>query len=718
MMHEHDNGGEDVPEEEALCRICMVELGQDSEAFNMECMCKGELALAHRECTIKWFTIKGNITCDFCKQDVKNLPQTLFRVKDPQDRSSREVEHTGISEIINEWQGLPSLVMCCSSSFAIRLHYWSSCTSDIYNNGEEEVCVDLCNHSVQFRCPFQSCLLLKNLFMGNIFCCCTRGWGSNVPQATETTTDQPRSHSQNVTNQSVSTGSRSYYSAHSSPRTESYRGGARMMDGDQDTTRRRVEEHDDGSCQDVSPAVMNGVSTEITEEISPSQHERWRDLVFDIQFRAQEDDFLTADGSFTPTPSPVSKRLTFSPMASPRIGRRVGSMSPSSANLKNAFNFKNRNNNADIEEGVALVFDGREKSNVPRTWSLTNLLTPRKSKKTESLPATPLAHSNPEICMVELGKDSEAFKMECMCKGELALAHKECTIKWFTIKGNITCDLCKQEVKNLPMTLLRVEEYPQDRSSKEAEHTEISEIINGWQGVPTLVMLLFMEMKWSAIPVALPFACIIGFLGSATSSTMAKEKYVWILATIQFSFVVLFSHVFYSRIYVKQPVSCIVLATMVGFGLTMFGTTVITMFIEWRRSHAHHQPTSTHLETKTAKTTTTSTTGKTALEMEGVSTTSTAAKWIKSSMMAATSAHLFKILSSVKSRPFIVISKNLINFTKRWMQFWKCQGSYTNLFVCSSSVLSLLYQVLHLTFEQHHDLLNSNRHGHEGEELQ
>ncbi|KAL0648839.1 hypothetical protein Bca4012_047130 [Brassica carinata] len=62
--------------------------------------------------------------------------------------------------------------------------------------------------------------------MGNIFCCCTRGWGSNVPQATETTTDQPRSHSQNVTNQSVSTGSRSYYSAHSSPRTESYRGGA------------------------------------------------------------------------------------------------------------------------------------------------------------------------------------------------------------------------------------------------------------------------------------------------------------------------------------------------------------------------------------------------------------------------------------------------------------------------------------------------------------
>ncbi|CAF2085910.1 unnamed protein product, partial [Brassica napus] len=84
--------------------------------------------------------------------------------------------------------------------------------------------------------------------------------------ATETTTVQPRSHSQSVVNQSVSTGSRSYYSP-ILPRTESYRGGARMMDGDQDTTRRRVEEHDDGSCQDVYPAVMNGVSTEISEEI-------------------------------------------------------------------------------------------------------------------------------------------------------------------------------------------------------------------------------------------------------------------------------------------------------------------------------------------------------------------------------------------------------------------------------------------------------------------
>ncbi|KAL8496673.1 hypothetical protein ACS0TY_020385 [Phlomoides rotata] len=200
------------------------------------------------------------------------------------------------------------------------------------------------------------------------------------------------------------------------------------------------------------------------------------------------------------------------------------------------------------------------------------------------------------ICLVELCEGGETLKMECSCKGELALAHQECAVKWFAIKGNTTCEVCKQQVLNLPVTLIRVQSSI-NRNTRPANITLLE--FNGysvWQELPILVIvamlayfcfleqLLVKKLDTSAIAISLPFSCVLGLLSTMTSSAMVKRRYVWVYATTQFVLVVLFAHIFYNVIHVQAVIS-ILLSTFAGFGLAMSGASIVAEFIRWRERH-------------------------------------------------------------------------------------------------------------------------------------
>ncbi|XVF55456.1 hypothetical protein PTKIN_Ptkin06aG0037400 [Pterospermum kingtungense] len=210
----------------------------------------------------------------------------------------------------------------------------------------------------------------------------------------------------------------------------------------------------------------------------------------------------------------------------------------------------------------------------------------------------PIEEAVCRICLTELGEGAETLKMECSCKGELALAHQDCAIKWFSIKGNKTCDVCNQEVQNLPVTLLRVlSVQARNLRGTRARQAEAARY-RVWQDVPILVIvsmlayfcfleqLLVSKMKSGAIAISLPFSCILGLLASMTSATMVRKKYVWIYAIIQFGLVVLSAHLFYSLLHV-QAVLSVILSAFIGFGGTMCATSVLYEVSRvWRRRRA------------------------------------------------------------------------------------------------------------------------------------
>nr|CAB3480653.1 unnamed protein product [Digitaria exilis] len=202
------------------------------------------------------------------------------------------------------------------------------------------------------------------------------------------------------------------------------------------------------------------------------------------------------------------------------------------------------------------------------------------------------------ICMVELSEGSDTLKLECSCKGELALAHKDCAMKWFSLKGTRTCEVCKQDVQNLPVTLLRVQSVQREpnRVSNGGSRSRYDRY-SVWHGTPILVIIsilayfCFLEQLLmahdgiAALAISLPFSCILGLFSSLTTTSMVARRYVWIYAAVQFLFVVGFTHLFYRYLHLQAVIS-IILATFAGFGLGMTGNSIIVEILRWRARQA------------------------------------------------------------------------------------------------------------------------------------
>ncbi|WVZ83120.1 hypothetical protein U9M48_030297 [Paspalum notatum var. saurae] len=197
------------------------------------------------------------------------------------------------------------------------------------------------------------------------------------------------------------------------------------------------------------------------------------------------------------------------------------------------------------------------------------------------------------ICMVELAEGSVTLKLECACKGELALAHKDCALRWFGIKGTRTCEVCRQEVQNLPVTLIRVPSAVGGHHQPPSSSSSRYDPYRVWHGTPILVIIsilayfCFLEQLLAgnegiaALAISLPFSCILGLFSSLTTTSMVARRYVWIYAAVQFLFVVVFTHLFYRYLHLQAVIS-IILATFAGFGVGMTGNSIIVEILRWR----------------------------------------------------------------------------------------------------------------------------------------